>query len=47
MNYQDQITEDERHEAASEEPINGAAGVRALPHFPSGADGTEPAAKKQ
>ena len=47
MNDQDQITEDERHEAAAEEPINGASGVRALPHFPSGADGTEPAPKKR
>ena len=47
MNDQDQITEDGRHEAAAEEPINGAAGVRALPHFPSGADGTEPAPKKR
>ena len=47
MNDQDQITEDERHEAAAEELINGAAGVRALPHFPSGADGTDPAPKKR
>lgn len=47
MRDQDQITEDERHEAAVEEPINGASGVRALPHFPSGADGTEPAPKKR
>ena len=47
MNDQDQINEEERHEAATEEQINGAAGVRALPHFPSGADGTEPAPKME
>ena len=42
----DVITDEERHEAATEEPINGAAGVRALPvKLPGGFDGVEPLEK--
>ena len=51
MRDQDQITEDERHEAAAEEPIDKEKSKSEveveqrnfpLSHFPSGADGTEP-----
>ena len=39
----DVINEEERHKAATEEPTNGAAGVRALPvNLPGGFDGVEP-----
>ena len=42
----DVISEEERHEAATEEPTNGAAGVRALPvKLPGGMDGVEPREK--
>ena len=43
----DVINEEELHEAATEEPINGAAGVRALPvKLPGGFDGVEPEEKR-
>ena len=53
MQDQDIINEDERHEAATETPIGevkdeGEGEQRNVPlaHFPSGADGTEPAPEK-